>query len=451
MVKKVKRWLGKTFTEYYAGINLEDIGRELALTNFSDFSEDQIADMKNHYAVNLGMTLIKLSVIGKGGLYVNRRDEKVAKIINEGLKNLDEPFDDFLFKMLSYLEYGWFSAEKIWKIENGTPILRGFIDHEQENTVIYIRKDNGYPVIKHFKNFDAEVPAEKCIYLARNTRNKNPYGESMLEPIYKHYIASNKFQQYEAMFLERMGIPPIILKVLGYNEFNLELANEIIKILHSESGVPIPDKWDIKTLESEKKGDSYFRPAIVYHDIAILRGLLFPAGLIDEGKAGTYGLGDIRFEIYKWTINNIRKKVKFVLDKLFAEWCSYINPASVEFGEWQWIPYQNIDWIQISEGIKNLVDSQIIDPKIDADFVRTEILGLKTLKDVQMENEIDGRSKILEDREYMPSTVYRLDALINAKVNEEKVKLEKSKFNYEKKKDKEVTNREKPIVEKENV
>jgi len=440
--------VGKVFTEYYAGLDFKGLKDEISTINYNDFDESQIVAMKQHYAVNLGMTLIKLSVIGKGGIYVNRKDEKIAEIINNALKNLDEPFDDFLYKILSYLEYGWFSAEKIWKIENGTPILRGFIDHEQENTVIFIKKDNGFPVISKFRNFDAEIPAEKCIYIVNNSRNKNPYGQSMLEPVYKHYIASDRFQKYEAMFLERMGIPPIIMKVLGYNEFNLELAQEIIKTLHSESGVPIPDKWSIETLESQKKGDSYFRPAIVYHDTAILRGLLFPAGLIDEGKSGTYGLGDIRFEIFKWTINNIRKKIKFVLDKLFAEWCSYISPNAVEFGEWQWTPYQNIDWIQISEGIKNLVDAQIIDPTIDADFIRTEILGLKTMKDVYDENVVEGRQKMLENRKFIPSTIYRTDAMIKAEATMLEAKLKEKEFNYMKKKDKEVKNE--PQLQKTN-
>jgi len=384
--------------------------------------------MKKHYAVNLGLTLIKLSIIGKGGIYVNRKSEKIASFINEKLKELDEPFEDYLMKMLSFLEYGWFTMEKIWAIENGLPVLKGFIDHEQENTYIYIDVKNGIPIVSHILNYEAKIPASKCIYIVNNARNKNPYGESILKPIYKHYIASDRFQKYEAIFLERLGIPPIILKILGFNEQNLELASEIIKTLHQESGVPIPDKWNIETLETEKKGESYFRPAIIYHDTAILRGLLFPAGLVDEGKSGTYGLGDIRFELFKWVINHYRKKVKFVLDKFFYEWASYISPNSAKYGEWQWIPYQNIDWIQISEGIKNLVDAQIIDPTIDADFIRTEILGLKTLKDVNMENEIDNRSEFLKNRKFVPSTIYRTDALIKAKAYQKEINIKEKEL-----------------------
>lgn len=418
--------VGKIFANYVAGISLDSnkIKEDILTINWDDeLTEDKIKKMLDHYAVNLGLNLIKISIIGKGGTYVNRKSEKLTNFINQKLEEMDESFDDYLFKMLSFLEYGWFVAEKIWKIENGNVVLKGFIDLEQENTYIYMGLVDGMPKITKFQNYSAEIPAEKCLYIANEPRNKNPYGRSILRSVYKHYIASDRFQRYEALFLERMGIPPIIMKILGYNEANLELAQTIIQMLHEESGVAIPNSWDMKTLETEKKGDSYFRPAIQYHDIAILRGLLFPAGLVDEGKSGTYGLGDIRFEIFKWTINNYRKRLKFVLDRLFKEWVSYISPKLANCGEWKWTPYQNIDWIQVTEGIKNLVDAQIFDPTIDTDYIRTEILGLKTLKDVDMENKNENRVDFIKNRKYVPSTVYRTDALMKAKAYKKEIDL----------------------------
>lgn len=392
---------------------------------FGNLTYTKIENMMLDSQISTGMRIRKLAIVGRGGRYVNKKNKELAKYINDCLDNMDMSFIHYLEILLSGLEYGWKSMECIWNIDkNGYPFLRGFIDHPQDLTDIWMGEDNGFPILSHFQHYGADIPGDKCLYFINRPVNKSPHGTSELDPAYKHYIVSDKFVKYEAMFLERMGIPPMILKILGYHTNNLSLGKKVIQKLQRESGVVIDKNWELDVLETDRKGNSAFSGAIMYHDMMKLRAILFPAGLIDEGKSGTYGLGDIRFEIFKWITMNTREHIKHVLEKqLFNKWIAMIDPTAVSYGEWRWKPYQEIDWLKMGEGIKDFVDCGIIDPINDADYVRTDILGLDSMSDIDKKNETDETKEYLNGnvRKVFPSTVIRKDAMEKIRVEEKKV------------------------------
>jgi len=415
----------KRYTETYNDI--ERIAeKDIMSIRDGNITYDDIESMMNDSQVFIGIKMRQLSVVGIGGVYENKKFPHIADHINNCLRNMDVPFENYIELLLDCIPYGWKSMEKIWDIVDGMPVLKGFVDHIQEITEIYMKDGGGLPTVDYFENYGSKIPGKKCLYMVYDQKNKAPHGKSGFDPIYKNWFMKDKFLKYEAMFLERMGIPPIIVKIKGYNTGNLNKAYKIINKLHKESGVPIDQNWDIELLETAKKGDSYFSGAIEYHDQHILRGLLFPSGVLDEGKSGTYGAADIRFEILKWVIERDRSGVRHVLEtQLFNEWVAYINPNAVSHGKWSWKPYQELDWVRISEGIKDLVDAQVLNPDIDTDYIRENWLKIPSMKAVDEMNIKNETKDFLKNVKKVPSTVYRNDAMVNAKNDTARVKIEK--------------------------
>lgn len=406
-----------------------------------------IKSMLNDAQVYIGVKMRQLSVVGKGGCYQNEKYPHIAQHINNCLKTLDVPFVNYIELLLECIPYGWKSMEKIWDIVDYQPVLKGFIDHPQDLTEIYMKESKcGLPVVDYFKNYGAKIPGQKCLYMTYDQKNKAPHGCSALDPIYKNWLCADRFTKYECMYLERQGVPPVIVKMKGFNDGTLDRAYDIINKLHGEAGVPIDSTWDISLLETDKKGGSYFTEAINYHDEAKLRGLLYPTGLLDEGKAGTYGAADIRFEVFKWVIERDRVNVAHVLNnQLFNEWVYMLDPRAVEHGGWNWFPYQEIDWLKISEGIKDLFDCKVFNEDIDPDYIRENFLKMPSLREVHNQNVARGNAEFLKNIEKMPSTIYRSDALIKAKNDIARVKLEKEQINN----DREIRQKElksKPVV-----
>ncbi len=395
-----------------------------------DLTYTAIDSMLEYAQVFAGLMIRKLAIVGKGGYYKNTKYPEVAEYINSCVNNLDLAFEDYLILLLESLEWGWKSMECVWRIEGGIPVLKGFFDHLPDSTDICVKNDTGLPSPGKFVCNDTEIPASKCLYMVNHPRNKSPYGESILYAVYKHWFCVDKFLRYEAMSLERMGIPPVYVKINGMNRKNLNEAKTIIGKLHKEAGIAIPNTWDIGILESAKKGESSFRPAIIYHDIMILRGLLFPAGIIEEGKSGSYGMGDIRFELFKYATGFDRIRLAHVLNKqLFEPWVAMINPEAVRHGTWEWVPYEEIDWLKVSEGIKDLTDAGYLNPQIDKEYIREKILKIDSQQVVWNNNIKTGANTFLAAIDIMPSTVNRPEAMLKAKaesaLNLAKVETEK--------------------------
>lgn len=173
------------------------------------------------------------------------------------------------YYMSSSFDYGFFLGEKIWKVENGSFILKD-VSPRFQPSIFKINDENGN-VEQQFSEGTFHIPYKKCVHHMFFTENRSPFGTSILRHLYKPYYYKISVEASESVGIDRdLSGMPVMTAPEAFNftaadpdspeydpetEATLEWAMDIVNNVRKDTvtGIVKPNGWTLSILRGENR------------------------------------------------------------------------------------------------------------------------------------------------------------------------------------------------------
>lgn len=306
---------------YYGGkfiyYNPSDLVRVKGLRIFTEMRKDD--------QIKAAMSFKKLAILSSGWKIVppegKDENDEATLFVAHCLRNMDGALIEDLREMLTAMEYGFSVSEKIYSpIETGT--FTGMIGLKRIKTkspdTFEFNVDMFGNLIGLSQNVGGRIavpmPIDKFVIYSHDAEFGNPYGRSELEAAYRAWWSKDNAYKWMLMFLERHGIPPIMLMFSkNITPSDQNRMQTILKNLQSGTVAMLPrlekDDLEFNNLELSDALDKIFKPAIQMYNSDIARAVLMPSlvGMTDDNEQGSYARSTVHFDSLMMIVDRIRK------------------------------------------------------------------------------------------------------------------------------------------------
>ena len=318
--------------------------------------------VQNDETVSACLDFIQLAISARIGEYCHE-DQEIQEFIRLNFEMLDGSINSVYKSLLSMLWAGFacleintqFSGSKLWLYSlDEIPAESIFFHINQERGDLNYAQVDG--IIQNYcLPNEVKIPVEKCIYIkndAPGVNSYNPYGVSRIKCIYN--VLQNKFKLLKdwAFSLEKYGSPIIKYQL---DNGNRKVINPDYPHKSTEKNITAQEcaarqirqqdqlkGWIYETGDNidlafppGSIGDS-FKIAVDYYNRMIMRGLLIPSLVMDNGDVGSYSLGTKHFELWQMSIDAITTNItETLLEQLIRPLIIYNFGIVDNFGEFQ--------------------------------------------------------------------------------------------------------------------
>jgi SPP1 gp7 family putative phage head morphogenesis protein len=288
-------------------------------------------NMREDDQINAVLTLKKSLIIdSKYEIVVEESDkaEEIKEFLEKNLDEyIDELFDKKLYNILSAKDYGFSLTEKIFGHHDtlwGPRIVLKSLQTRPPHSFREIIQDEFGNIKKIMQDTAMKgliaLDPKKFIHFANMQEFSLPWGRSELNlGVYRAWWSKKQIIKFWNMYLERMGIPPVV------GTIPLSLANEKQNLLNAidniqaKTGITIPEGVTLELLTDDgTKGESGFERAIDKYNTMIARSMLIPdlTGMSgSETGGGSYSLGQEQIGILFTVIQQDRRQLERLVTK----------------------------------------------------------------------------------------------------------------------------------------
>lgn len=271
------------------------------------------------------LEFVSLAVVSKLGEYTHP-DKDIQDFVRANFEQLEGSFVDTCKSLMSFLWAGYAVAEIVTDVKDDRVWLHSLPILPAENVRFKLDEDPGSlnygslaEVIQNPQMVsEAHLPAEKCLIIRNDypgSAEQSPYGLSRLKCILSIYAAKVEAEKNWAYALGRYGSP-----ILQY-----ELENPAQKVKTSDGRImtafeqaqeQVNAAGELKGVVSFKGNNLQmiyppagigegFKKACDYYNRLIMRGLLIPSLLFDNGDTGSYSLGQEHYKLFDVSLDAI--------------------------------------------------------------------------------------------------------------------------------------------------
>lgn len=207
-----------------------------------------------------------------------------------------------------WMDFGWQSFEKVWKIEEGAAVIRKFKPLLQDDTEIKVDKHGAYVGLKQG---ELTLEVEETLLLSHDVEGTDWYGQAIMrnvEPVYDDWNdAATSARKYDqrvsgAHWVVYYPTSPAETMFRGEMTPNYDIALAILSALEANGRIAIPrtvdnmmeslgrdgkSSWAVELLSDSGAGVTSFVDRMRYLDGLKVRALGFPERSIIEGQYGT--------------------------------------------------------------------------------------------------------------------------------------------------------------------
>ena len=165
------------------------------------------------------------------------KSKKAAKFIDFSLRNMEAPLRQYVRSLLTYKQYGFAIAEKVFEIDEdpkspyfGMYRLQKLGFRPQDTidlTTPFTYSDDGREIISVNQNITGSmlskalpqsligkksIPIQKCVLVGNNITDNNPLGVSPLASVYRSWREKTLIQEYEVVGVSKdLGGMPVLM------------------------------------------------------------------------------------------------------------------------------------------------------------------------------------------------------------------------------------------------
>lgn len=276
--------------------------------------------------------------------------------VHEGVQN--GTLDESLSEILSAMPYGFSVSEKIWyNVPYGewAGRLCYYAIKTKRPHDFFFKTDkfgNLLPdgVIQQQPEGLKPLPRDKFAIMVWNPSFQNWYGTSDLEAAYRGWWAKENSYRWLAMFLERLGIPPIfgMYDARNYTPSQIDDLKKVFENLQASTFglIPAPngaESFNFAKLEVTAAADKVFIPAINMFNIDIARGILMPSllGLTPENAVGSQARAEQIFDMLMMLISHDRARIEQYVNGQLLKPLLDVNYTLKEYPRFSFFPVKD--------------------------------------------------------------------------------------------------------------
>jgi len=343
---------------------LQDVGY---LYNVPDISYDTIAEMLKDETVQAALRFHVLNILNYLGAYTHD-DEKIKELVNYAFEAMETTLDLAMERLLFFQKaYGFAVGELVWKIEGDKLLLKKIVPLPPQTVQFRIEKGEITSVVQMVPGKTIEIPVEKVIILREGTK---PYGESVLQYLYRAWKFKSVLFKFWAMAMERYATPVLVGKTTNPN--NVSGLLRALENLWANGVIAVSGDVEVSTLEARNNVAEPFEKAVEYANMLIYRGLLIPQLLASTQGTGSYSLGEIHFKLFLSVLRReARKLAAEIIDQLVSKIIEYNFGPVDDYGRFLEQEEPSTDErSKLAQAIATLVQVGLLDPVRDSDWVR---------------------------------------------------------------------------------
>lgn len=287
-------------------------------------------EMRRDDQIKAALSFKKHAVLGPGWEVVSPPDEREdwapTMFVRDQLTDLPGQLATCLLRVLTALDYGYSVTEivysdireGVWRGHVGLGALKtrkphefGFVTDEYGNLMPDGIQQNTPGGLAHY-------PVEKFVLYQHDMEWSNFYGRSDMESAYRAWWTKTQTYKWLAMFLERLGVPPIFLLYDPnvYQGTQIDDLKTVVKTLQASTAgtLPRPNKeaLDFWVPEVTAQVQRVFLPSFDMFNKDIARALLMPGllGLTPDQQQGSFARSRVHFDAFMMIVDYLRREVE---------------------------------------------------------------------------------------------------------------------------------------------
>jgi len=234
------------------------------------------------------------------------KDRKIAEFVSWALDNMEGAFEQDLSGLLTAIGYGFALEEIVWKyIEGGK--YNGMVgikalrrksvqDYHFDCDEFGALKPDGilYAENRYSLGNAQRLQRSKFIHYVYGDDDDNPYGDPTLSKVAFWAWLKKNISQFWAIYAEKFGMPTAVANTpRNASPADKSAIEDLLLALQAESGIRIPEGFDIKFLEAVRNGDVKYDNFIERCNKEISKEIVGQTLSAEEGKRGqgSYALG----------------------------------------------------------------------------------------------------------------------------------------------------------------
>lgn len=358
--------------------------------NNGDFDLDVYEKMMTDGQVKAGLEMIKLSSTARGFNVIGDDEEtnKYAEFINANFEQIKGNVEDILGEMLTALEYGYSCTEKVFEQKDGKIVLKRMkvlnpnsvrVKTDRFGDIVYVKQRVGSKVIR--------IPASKIIWYAHDKKFGNPYGNSALRTVYKHWYIKDKMYRFANIAYERYGTPLLIGSVQDPKD-TAKMRNLLSKI-NGLTGLAVSGT---DTVTAVQGSNADFVGYIEHHDRKIMEAMLVPPMMlgVGRGQSGSYALTDNQFDVFMFRLQALQRDLKALMEEEVIRPLIDLNFPNVKrYPSFAFSPLTKEDSKTLAEVFNILITAGVVAPS--EEWIR-EKLGFPEM-DAKLKKEMEDAKK----------------------------------------------------------
>ncbi|PEZ47038.1 hypothetical protein CN367_11770 [Priestia megaterium] len=362
--------------------------------NTDDFSMDVYEKMMKDGQVKAGIDMIKLAVSARGFSVTGDTPEtkKYAEFINENFELIRGNMEDVLGEMLTALEYGFSCTEKVFEQRDGKIVLKKMkvlnpwsvqVKVDRFGDLLHVEQRIGSKVIK--------IPAEQILWYAHDKKFGQPYGQSALRTVYKHWFIKDKMYRFANIAYERYGTPLLVGNVADAKDVGK--MKQLLSKINGLTGLAISGGDSVTAIQGS---NADFVGYIEHHDRKIMEALLVPPMLISTGRGqnGSYALSSNQFDIFIIRLEALQRDLKALIEEQIIRPLVDLNFPNVKaYPSFNFKPFTDEDAGKLATVFKTLIDAQVIAPS--EEWIREE-LGFPAMTE-EAKKEITEKAQLAKE------------------------------------------------------
>lgn len=327
---------------------------------------NMIHDMLQDETIMSGLEFFSSNVHNTIGTYTHPNKE-IEEFITYNFENLDIAFPIVMQQIIiDTYAYGFSVSELVWTIKDNKYHLKKIVPLPPDTITFTVKNKEISGIVQTMNGKEVEIPRDKLL-IVRN--GLGLYGQSKLSRVYKMWRFKNVMIKFWAIANERFAIPTLHGKTRGDAA---KLGGSLSNLWSNGVLVTDPDTL-VETIEPKSRIYEKFYETIEYANLLIYRGLLLPQLLSTVSQTGSYSLGKIHLDLFQSTVKNMAKVIaEHLLDDVIYKIIRYNNFQTEDYyGKFLEHNMPNADdRFKLSQSIQMLVNSGIIDPDSDNDWIR---------------------------------------------------------------------------------
>lgn len=317
------------------GVTQDELKRELNWPN----SINTFREMSYHSAINAPLTLFENIISKATWVYKppenpTEEEKNQAKIINQMMSDMEQPWSEFVRDVLSSNVFGFSVHEKVYRKRlkaNGSLYDDGVIGWKklairvQESISKFLFSEDGNDIIGVQQNLSTindiynrfskrsnlvNLPRSKFLLFRTGKHRGDPFGKSPLRDAYLAWRFLTQLEELEALGVAKdlngipvLSLPPQVLSPDGDQEQRLYFENAIRNLQVGEQmGIILPSLYDeqgkplykIELLSSDGKKNFDLNKIKEYYRSLIFISLFADILLQGNTNTGSFALGSIK-------------------------------------------------------------------------------------------------------------------------------------------------------------